>query len=213
MVGQPLVVLGTHSFAEEVADLAHQCGRDVAAFVENWERERCARRLVDRPVVWIDESASLAAEHLAVCALGTTRRRAFVEHAAALGFGFATLVHPSAVIAPSARLGAGTIVGPGTIVAAHSCVGDHVILNRGVLVGHHTAIADYVTVSPGANVAGFVSIAEQAYVGMSAVVLDRRSVGQGALLGAGALVTRDVGARVHVQGVPARPVGEGIEPH
>jgi len=213
MVSERLVVLGTRSFAEEVADLAQQCGHQVAAFVENWERERCAQPLLGSPVVWIEDSAQIAAEHRALCALGTTRRRGYVEQAAAVGFAFATLVHPSAVVSPTAQLGPGAIVGAGVVVGAHTRIGAHVILNRGVLVGHHTQIGDFVTISPGANIAGLVSIGGQACIGMAAVVLDRRTIGTGALVGAGAVVTCDVGDRVHVQGVPARTVGEGIAPH
>jgi len=213
MVSERLAVLGTRSFAEEVADLAQQCGHDVAAFVENWTPERCDEPLLGRPVVWIDDSAQIAAEHRAICALGTTRRRGFVEQATSVGFDFATLVHPSAVVSPSARLGPGAIVGPGVVVGAHSRIGAHVILNRATLVGHHTRVGDFVTISPGANIAGRVSIGCQAYIGMAAVVLDYRSVGSGALVGAGSLVTRDVPDRVRVQGLPAISVSEGIEPH
>jgi sugar O-acyltransferase (sialic acid O-acetyltransferase NeuD family) len=208
-----LVILGTRSFAEEVAELAEQCGHEVAAFVENWERERCSQRLLDRDVVWIDDSDALARDHAALCALGTTRRRGFVEQATAHGFSFATLVHPSAVVAPSAELGAGTIVGAGAVIGGQTRIGAHVIVNRGVLVGHHTRVGDYVTISPGANVAGCVSIGEQTYIGMAAVVLDHRAVGAGSVVGAGALVTRDVADRTLVQGLPARPVAEAIEPH
>jgi acetyltransferase EpsM len=212
LVSERLVILGTRSFAEEVADLAEQCGHEVAAFVENWERERCSEPLLDRDVVWIDDSDALAREHAAVCALGTTKRRGFVEQAAGHGFGFATLVHPSAVVAPSARLGPGTIVGAGAVIAAQARIGAHVIVNRGVLVGHHTRVGDYVTMSPGANVAGRVSIGDQAYLGLAAVVLDHLTLGAGSLVGAGALVTRDVADRTHVQGLPARTVAEAIEP-
>jgi acetyltransferase EpsM len=211
-VSKGLVILGTRSFAEEVADLAGQRGYEVAAFVENWERERCSEPLLGKEVVWIDDSDALARDHAALCALGTTKRRGFVEQASAHGFVFATLVHPSAVVAPSAELGPGAIVGAGAVIAAQARIGAHVIVNRGALVGHHTRVGDYVTVSPGANVAGCVTIGEQAYVGMAAVVLDHRAVGAGAVVGAGALVTRDVAGRTHVQGLPARVVAEAIEP-
>jgi len=213
VVDDQLVVLGTHAFAEEVADLASQSGWDVAAFVENWDRERCVERLRDRRVVWIDDCAKLAADHRAVCAVGTTRRRAYTGQATAVGFEFAVLVHPSAVVAPSAQLGPGTIVGPGAVIAAHTSVGAHVIINRGVLVGHHTEIGSWVTVSPGANIAGRVSIGNQVYIGMASVILDDKKVGDGALVGAGAMVVRDVAARTHVQGLPALCVREDIEPH
>ena len=203
----PLAILGTHTFAEEVADLVEQIGEhEVVAFVENWDRKRTDLTIAGRPVIWVDELAERAGEWSAVCAIGSPERRAYVEHVAGLGVAFATLVHPTAVLAPSARLGAGSIVSPGVVVGAHTRIGEHVIVNRGVLVGHHTRVGDCVTLSPAANVAGMVEIGDGAYVGMGATVIDRRTVGPGALVAAGAVVVRDVPAEARVQGVPARVV-------
>lgn len=203
----PLAILGTHVFAEEVADLIAQVGEhEVVAFVENWDRERAGRTLAGRPVIWVDELADHAGEWDAVCAIGSPERRAYVDHVAGLGVEFATVVHPDAVVSPSARLGAGCIVSPGVVVGAHTQVGEHVILNRGVLLGHHTQVGSCVTLSPAANIAGCVEIGDGAYVGMGATVIDRRTVGPGALVAAGAVVVRDVPGEARVQGVPARVV-------
>jgi sugar O-acyltransferase (sialic acid O-acetyltransferase NeuD family) len=211
-VGTQVVILGTHLFAEEVADLVEQVpDHELAAFCENWDRDRCAQPLLGRPVVWIDDLADLAADHLAVCAIGTTRRRGFVEQAAAAGIGFVTLRHPTATVFPSARIGEGCILGAGTVVAARTEVGRHTILNRGVLVGHHARVGDYVTLSPAANVAGATRIGDGVYVGMGAAVLDRLEIGAGSVIGAGAVVTRDMPAGVQALGVPARVVREGVE--
>jgi sugar O-acyltransferase (sialic acid O-acetyltransferase NeuD family) len=208
----PLLILGTHVFAEEVADLVTEAGtHELSGFVENQDRDRCEEPLLGLPVHWIDDLAPLARDHEALCAIGTTKRRAYIEQVAALGFSFATPVHPSATISATSALGAGTVAGAGVIVAAHTTIGSHVILNRGVLVGHHTNIGSYVTVSPGANVAGLVTIGDGAYIGMGALVLDRRSVGAGAVVAAGSIVTRDVPPNTLVMGAPARVVRDGVE--
>jgi acetyltransferase EpsM len=205
------VILGSYAFAEEVADLAREAGHEVVGFVENWDRERCAAPFLGLPVTWIEDAAPLAAQHHAVCSIGSTKRRGFVEQAAAVGFRFARVRHPSAIVSETAEMGEGSIAGARVVVAASTRIGRHAILNRGALVGHHTEVGDYVTVSPGANVAGKVTIGDGAYVGMGAIVLDGRTVGTGSVVGAGAVVTRDVPPGVQVQGVPARVVKEGVD--
>ena len=211
MSAQPLLVLGTRTLASEIADLAAQSGFRVAGFVENLEPERCREPLDGLPVHWIDGVAELAASHLSVCGIATTRRSRFVAEAAARGLGFAVVVHPSAVVSPQTALGEGSIVSPGAVIASHTTLGTHVLVNRGVLIGHHTQVGDYATLQPGANVAGACRIGNGAYVGMGAVVLDHLSIGDGAIVGAGAVVTRDVPARAKVLGLPARVVEEDVE--
>ena len=204
-----MAVLGTSLFAPEVVDVVDDTGLfDVAVFIENWDREKAGTALLDRPVVWIADAAPLAATHQALCSIGTTRRRGFIEDVEALGFRFATVVHPTARVSRRSCVGEGSVVNAGVIVAANTTIGRHVILNRGVLVGHDTTIHEYVTVSPGANIAGAVTIGQGAYIGMGAIVLDRIRVGEGAVVAAGAVVTKDVPARVQVMGMPARIVKE-----
>ena len=207
-----LIILGTHVFAEEVADLVGDCGEyELVAFAENWDRTRCRAPLLGRPVVWIDELPELAATHLTVCAIGTTRRAAYVKQVEAMGFRFATIRHPTARVSSTSTIGPGSIVSAGVVVASHTTIGRHVIVNRGCLIGHHTTIADGVTISPGANIAGRITIGAGAYVGMGAVVLDSLTIGRGSVIGAGSLVTRNVPDHVQVMGAPARVTREGVE--
>jgi sugar O-acyltransferase (sialic acid O-acetyltransferase NeuD family) len=209
---QPLLVLGTRDFSYEIAELAEETGQfEVAGFVENLSRERCDETLEGLPIHWIENVDALARTHLAVCGIGTTRRRSLAEQAAAHGLRFATVVHPSARVPASATLGEGTIVSAGAIVGTRAKLGRHVFLNRGSLVGHHTALGDYVSVMPGANIAGFCSIEEAVYVAIGAVIVDRITVGMGSVVGAGAVVVRDVPPSVQVTGVPARVVKEAVE--
>ena len=207
-----LLVLGTGSLAVEIADVASESGFDVAGFVENLDREKCAEPLEGLTVRWVDDVAALAADHVAVCGLATSRRSEYVAQVAALGIEFATVIHPTARVSSRSEIGVGSIVSAQVVVGARSMVGAHVLLNRGVLVGHHTTIGDYVTLQPGANVAGLCAIGERAFVGMGAIVIDRRTIGAEAIVGAGALVVEDVPANVQVVGVPAHVMRRGVEP-
>ena len=208
----PLLILGTRTFAVEVADLAATIpGVQVAGFVENMDPQRCRQPLEGLPVHWIDDVAALVGSHRAVCALSTTLRSRFVEQAAGKGFAFATLMHPSAVVSKRTEVGEGCILNAACVVGTHSVLGAHVIVNRGALIGHHTTIGRCSSIQPGANVAGACSIGEAAYIGMGAIVLDHINVGAHAVVGAGAVVTHDVPDHTQVMGIPARVVKENIE--
>jgi acetyltransferase EpsM len=209
----PLLILGTGAFAEEVADLV-QIGNsyELAGFIENMDRKKTTTRLLGLPIHWVEDAEGYAGTHDVVCAIGTTTRRSFVDQATGLGFRFAKIRHPSAIVAASAEISSGAILGAGVIVGAHSRVGPFAIANRGVLIGHHTLVGDCVTISPGANIAGRVRIHDMAYIGMGAIVLEDRTIGTGSIVGAGSVVTRDVPAATQVQGVPARVVRERVGP-
>ncbi|MBN1362686.1 MAG: acetyltransferase [Sedimentisphaerales bacterium] len=207
-----LLILGTRTFAEEVADWAGAIPQvRVAGFVENMDAARCRETLGGVPIHWIDDIGRFAGTHEAVCALSTTRRSRFIQQAEDLGITFATLIHPAANVSSQTQVGKGAIVGPGVVIGSHTHVGPHVVVNRGALIGHHTRIGRFCTVQPGANIAGACTIGEATYVGMGAVILDHVTVGSHAIVGAGAVVTRDVPDRVQVVGVPARIVKEDIE--
>lgn len=209
---QPVLLFGARSFAPEIADLVSEVGgHQVTAFVENLDRARCHELLDGLPILWIDDVAELAATHLAVCALGSTHRRALVELAAGMGFRFATIVHPSARVSESATVGEGSIVSVGAIIASHVRIGSHVLVNRGALIGHHTEIGSFSSIMPGANIAGSCNIGEGAYVGIGAVILDHLAVGSASVVGGGSVVTKDVGRNVQVVGNPARVVKEGVD--
>jgi len=207
-----ILILGTRSLAEEVADVISEMpGCEVVGFVENTDRGRCDNMLRGLPVYWVDDVGRLAGTHLAVGGLATTHRKRYVEQVAAMGIRFATLVHPSARISHNAVIGDGCFVSPFCSVSAYTTLGEHVFVNRGSLIGHHTRIGNYVTIHPGANIAGMVTIGDGTYVGMGAVVIDKINIGSGSIIGAGAVVTKDVPDRVQVVGVPAKVVRNDIE--
>ena len=209
---QPLVILGTGSFAPEIADLVEETDEyEVVAFVESKYREKTRQTLDGKPIIWIDEAAKISSTHQAVCALASTFRRSFVERASKLGFSFATIIHPNASFSKKSSIGNGSILSAGTIIGANTVLGQHVMINRGSLFGHHVNIGDFATISPGVNIAASVTVGEGTYVGMGAIILDRLTIGAHAVIGAGAVVTRDVPDCVQVMGIPAKITKVNIE--
>jgi acetyltransferase EpsM len=209
---KPLLILGTGTFAVEIAEVAEEIpGVIVAGFVENMNRSRCGEPLDGRPVHWIQDLGPMVRTHRVVCGLGTTHRSRFTEQAQALGCEFATLVHPTARVAASSSLGRGTIINVGVIVASHTHLGVHVSVNRGATIGHHTRIEDFVTMGPGVNLAGNCRIGAASYIGIGATIIDNLTIGSHSVVAAGAVVTENVPDRVLVMGVPAKVVKRDIE--
>ena len=212
---EKLIILGAGLFAEEVADyISRNEDYELVGFVEGVDRRKCGGKLLDLPIIWIDDVSrpEESCSYKAVCAVGTTRRKHFIEQAINSGLEFTTLVHPTAQVSHTAELGKGTIISPGTIIAANTRIGCHVIVNRGCLIGHHVEIGDYVTISPGTNIAGRAKIGDLCYIGMGAIILDGISIGSHSVVGAGSVVTRDVPRSVQVLGMPARISKEIFEP-
>lgn len=116
------------------------------------------------------------------------------------------LVHPSAIVSPSASLAAGTVVFAGAIINADARIGAAVIVNTGAIVEHDCSIADGVHLAPRSTLAGEVDVGVCAWIGAGATVLQQRSVGRDAVVGAGAVVIRDVADGSTVAGVPAYPL-------
>jgi len=117
---------------------------------------------------------------------------------------FATLVHPTAVVAKTAVLQSGTVVMANAVINADAVIGQHCIINTGAIVEHDDRIGDYCHISVGARLAGTVQIGDHSWIGIAAVVSNNISICSHCLIGAGAVVVKDITETGTYVGVPAR---------
>ncbi len=144
----------------------------------------------------------------AIVALGNPRSRlATCEKARALGFSLANVVHPSATVMPSAKLGGGVLVAPRAVINSFAEVGEACLINTGAIVEHDCVLGPGVQAAPGAVIGGRVLLGRGAFICMSATVLPRVRIGEYCVVSAGAVVTRDVPDGTIVRGAPAVAVG------
>lgn len=136
----------------------------------------------------------------------TAPRRRLFELAGRYGFEVVTVLHPSAVLSPSARVGGGAMLLANSVVNANAKLAENVLVNSGAIVEHDCVLDDHVHVAIGARLASGVHVERGAHVGAGATVLEGRVIGAGAVVGAGSVVTRDVDANAVVAGVPAQRI-------
>ncbi len=119
---------------------------------------------------------------------------------------FDTVVHPRAVVASSATVGAGSVLMAHAVVNAEARLGRAVIANTGCVVEHDCVIADAVHLSPGALLAGECTVGARSWLGIGCCLVQARKVGAASIIGAGAVVLTDVESHEVWAGVPARRV-------
>jgi acetyltransferase EpsM len=135
-------------------------------------------------------------------------RTALAKVAVESGFKLCTVVHPSAIVCPDARIGAGTVIFAGAVVQTGSTIGQNVIINTCASVDHDCRIGDGAQLAPGVTVGGRVRIGDLTFVGIGATVSNRIEIGRNCVIGAGAVVVRNIPDHRLAYGVPARVVRE-----
>jgi sugar O-acyltransferase (sialic acid O-acetyltransferase NeuD family) len=108
------------------------------------------------------------------------------------GAQFASFIHPSAVIASSARIGEGCILCPLSLVSVDAVIEPFVIVNVHSSVGHDVTVGAFSTLSSHVDLTGFARIGERVSIGSSACVLPKVTVAEDVTIGAGAVVVRAV---------------------
>jgi acetyltransferase EpsM len=108
------------------------------------------------------------------------------------GFDSPNLVHPSAVVEPSAMPSTAAQIFPHAYVGSSVKLGRGCIINTGAIVSHDCVLADYVNLAPGSILAGAVQVGEGTLIGMGVTVNLNVRIGAGARIGNGATIKGDV---------------------
>jgi sugar O-acyltransferase (sialic acid O-acetyltransferase NeuD family) len=120
------------------------------------------------------------------------------------GGSLVSLVHPTAYVAASARVGPGTLLGPYTVIAANATVGSNVMVNVYGSIGHDSCIGDHCVISPYAAVLGAVSLGSESFLGTHCTIAPGTTIGRRSKVSVGSVVTRDARPGSLLVGNPAK---------
>lgn len=194
-----MYLFGASGHGKVIKEILNANGVKVEAFVDdNINVNECG----GRPVV--HDAAGLSPM---IVSIGVNKvRKMIVERLKAnnSAIEFATTIHPSAVISPSAKIGEGSVVMAGAVVNADAVIGKHCIVNTGATIDHDCVVWDYCHVAPGAHICGGTQIGEGTWVGVGTSIIQCLNIGKNCMIGAGSVVVRDIPDDVTAFGNPCR---------
>ena len=140
----------------------------------------------------------------------TASRRDIYDRFTREGYCFATVIHPSAIVAPEVQIEDGVQIMAGAILQAGSSVGSNAIVNTGAIIDHDCVVGAHAHIAPGAVLSGGVHVGSGAHIGTGACIIQGVSIGAASVVGAGAVVIKDVPPGVTTVGVPAKTIDKNL---
>ena len=125
---------------------------------------------------------------------------------------YATLIHPTATVGTTCRVGCGSVLLAHVDLTCDVVVGRHVAVMPQVILTHDVRVGDWVTFGSGVRAGGGCQIKQGAYIGAGTSLRENVTIGEGALVGMGSVVTRDVPSERLWYGTPARDMGRAPMP-
>ncbi|ABQ28230.1 acetyltransferase [Geotalea uraniireducens] len=205
----PVVILGAGGHARVLLEALRSASRQVAGIVDA-DPARIGETVMGVLVIGTDEKVfDFRTNEIelvnGIGSVASTAKRvelfaAFKAH----GYRFATVVHPSAVIASDAELAEGAQIMAGAVIQAGASIGMNSIVNTRAAVDHDCRIGAGVHIAPGVTLSGDVRVDDDVHIGTGATVIQGVHISGKSVVGAGSVVLRDVPGGVTVYGVPAR---------
>jgi sugar O-acyltransferase (sialic acid O-acetyltransferase NeuD family) len=199
-----IILVGAGGFGREVLQWARDAWPHAAGRIEGFLSADAGHGR-SLPVLGNPESFSPRPGDGFVLAIGIPGvRRRVAESLLARGAEFLALVHPTAVVAPTATLGSGSIVCPHAVVSDAAHVGRFTLVNYHASIAHDASTGDFAVLSPYAALGGGATIADDVFLGLHASVGPGVGVGQRGKVAANSCALSDVPPDSLVLGVPGR---------
>lgn len=103
-----------------------------------------------------------------------------------------SVVHPSAICALSAEIGAGSYIAANVSVSSGVKLAGHCLINLNASIGHDAILGRHCIVNPGARVSGNVTLAEGVMLGSNAFIFQNQIIGRESWIDAMTYIREDV---------------------
>lgn len=137
-----------------------------------------------------------------------TQKEAIIDKTGLQLDDFVSIIHPTAVVSPSATIGLGTVILGNATVCAHVKIGFHTMILPNCVIGHDCFLGNYVTMGAGVVLSGSIKVGQNCYLGAGSVVRENLTIGNSALLGMGAILIQNMPEFSIYAGNPAKQLAK-----
>lgn len=199
-----ILIVGAGGFGREVLQWARDAWPAHAAKIAGFLSADPSRR-VPLPILGDPSGFCPDPGDAFLLAIGIPEvRRRVAEDLLARNATFLTLVHPTAIVAPSAAIGEASIVCPFAIVSDSVRLGRFTLMNYHSSLGHDASTGEFSVLSPYATLGGGASIAPDVFLGLHATVAPGGRVGMRSKVAANSVAFHNVPDDSLLLGSPGR---------
>ena len=119
---------------------------------------------------------------------------------------FATIVHPSVIIAADAKVGYNVTLMPNTFISSGVKIGNHCVVLPNTVVSHDSVIGDYCCIGSNVSISGNVNIGSECYIGSGVKIRENICIGKKTLIGLGSSVVSNIKEGIIAVGNPCRVI-------
>lgn len=125
---------------------------------------------------------------------------------------YCTFVHPSVMVARSARLGYGTSIMANSVVNPGAVIGNHCSVHSGGLVGHDTHMGNNNFLAAHVAMGSNCRIGHGNFFGLNSSFNNYLNIGDGCFVAMASNVIKDIPDGIRVLGNPAKPFNRPVKP-
>lgn len=206
-----LVIVGAGGCGREVL----QWAKDINAVTPKWDIKGFIDDHLDVldsqdcgvSVIGSIDGYEISPNDVFVCSIGNSAvRKKLVAKLENRGATFTTLVHPTAVVSLTAKLGKGVILYPFSLISDHAVIGDGTIINMYSSVAHDSMLGEFCTISAHCDITGACRLGSYVFMGTTSNMVPGTIIGDDVYICAGSTVMAPVRKGRKVLGNPAKIV-------
>ena len=204
---EKIVLIGNGGHSKVIQDLILVGNHfQLFAILDDQFKEITSNGIIYAPVSYITSLAKSYEFKLVIAIGNNTTRKKLVSELEIPHKQYATLIHPTAIISSSVKLGQGTVVMPNVVINADTVIGNHVIINSSSVIEHDNSINDFAHIGPNATLTGSVTVGEGTQIGAAASVIPNAKIGSWCTIGAGSTVINHIPSYSKAVGGPAKVI-------